>query len=158
MEIMEMDRKQWETKMGDLWCEINASKEAYIALSGQHKYPQKEPFFSQQAAQRMDFEKIFGDELTTVKEGGIIKDCKDKEFIFDPVTGILANDNLSDVAIDRLILQKELELIGKYQEVLSYPYIPDATAAILQAEVEDMNNMVLKLRIDLNLEEKVYGK
>jgi len=158
MEIMETDRKQWETRMENLLCEIRASKEAYIKLSEQHKYPQKESFFKQQAEQRMDFEKVFGDELSTVEEEGYVSDCMDREHIFDTVVSTVANGNLSDVALDRLILQKEQELIEKYQEVLSYSQIPEATSAILQAEAEDMNNMVLKLRVDLNLEAKAMDR
>src|SRR5690606_7147669 len=158
MEIMETDRKQWETRMENLLREIRASKEAYIKLSEQHKYPQKESFFKQQAEQRMEFEKVFGDELSTVDEEGYVSDCMDREHIFDTVVSTVANGNLSDVALDRLILQKEQELIEKYQEVLSYSQIPEATSAILQAEAEDMNNMVLKLRVDLNLEAKAMDR
>lgn len=154
METMELHRKQWEKKMENLLCEIKSSAEAYIQLSGQHGYPQKESFFKQQAAQRMDFEKIFGDELTTVEKETFINDCRNTPHIYDTVVETVVNDNLSDIALDRLILEKERELITKYQEVLSYAHIPDATAAILQAQAEDMNNTLLKLRVDLNLEEK----
>lgn len=158
MEIMEMNRKQWESRMENLLCEIKSSKTAYIKLSEQHKYPQKEPFFKQQAAQRMDFEKIFGDELSTVEEKEFVFDGKEKHYIFDTVANTVADGNLSDIALDRLILQKEQDLIKKYQEVLSYSHIPDATAAIFQAQAEDMNNTVLKLRVDLNLEEKALER
>ena len=158
METMGMSKKQWETKMEGLLREIKASEQAYIKLSRQGKYPQRESFFKQQAAQRTDFAKIFADELATVEDSDFVFDSREKPYIFDTVASTVANGDPSDIALDRLILQKEQELIEKYQEVLSYSYIPDATAAIVQAQAEDINNTILKLKVDLNLEEKAMDR
>jgi uncharacterized protein YbaP (TraB family) len=63
---------------------------------------------------------------------------------------------LTAIEVDRLILKKEQDLIKKYQEVLDYPDIPDATDALLQSQAEDMNDIAQKLRLDLNLEENNF--
>lgn len=151
-----MNREQWETKLDDLFCEVIASKEAYEQLSLTKKLPQKQSFFRQQAEQRREFEKILSHEIVVIKEGGMVKRKKDDACIFDTVAATVNSRNLTAIEVDRLILKKEQELIRKYQDVMEYEDIPEATDALLQSQAEDMNDIAQKLRLELNLEESNF--
>ncbi|GGW41385.1 hypothetical protein [Arenibacter certesii] len=153
---METDRGIWITRLDDLLCEVISSKEAYSKLSLTEDIPLKRQFFKEQAEQRLDFEQILSDEIIAVKEGGVFKRKKEGACIFDNVAEKVNSTGLTSIEVDRLILQREQDLIRKYQEVLNYENIPDATNAILQSQAEDINDIAQKLILELNLEENNF--
>ncbi|MDX1364088.1 hypothetical protein [Arenibacter latericius] len=153
---METDSGNWKIRLDDLLCEVISSKEAYRELSLTEEILQKRQFFKEQAEQRQDFEQILSDEIIAVKEGGVFKRKKEGVCIFDDVAEKVNSKNLTAIEVDRLILQREQDLIKKYQEVLAYENIPDATNALLQSQAEDINDIAQKLILDLNLEENNF--
>ena len=153
---METDSAHWVTTLEELLCEIVASKEAYEEMSLTEELERKRIFFMQQAAQRKEFEKNLREEIVAVKEGGVYKLKKDSPCIYDGVAATVGSRNLTAIEVDRLILLREKDLIKKYQEVLNHKNLPDTTDAILQAQAEDINDIIQKLVLELNLEENNF--
>lgn len=153
---MGTDRTHWTKKIDDLLCEVITSKETYNELSRTEDIPQKQQFFKQQAQQRQRFEKILSDEILALNDGGVVKRRKEGICVFDAVAAKVNSGDLTAIEVDRLILQKEQALLTKYQEILAFKDLPDVTAALLQSQAEDMNDIIQKLKLELNLEENDF--
>lgn len=142
----------WVTSIENLLVEVKDAEKAYGTLVTADVYPHKHPYFKKRHFKMAYNAMVLEDELDTITEGQYSKPDTTKGSIFAPMETMILEKSMSNDEIDALILQKEQELVQFYQKVLTYRNLPNVTTAILQSQAEEVNNLLLGLKIDLQVE------
>lgn len=137
----------WLTSMESLLAEVKTAGKVYGTLVTADVYPHKRPYFKKRHFKMAFNAMVLEDELDTIAEGQYSKPDTTKGSIFKPMETMILEQSMSNDEVDALILQKEQELVHSYQKVLAYPDFPEVTIAILQSQAEEVNNLLLGLKI-----------
>lgn len=149
---MENFRNEWEAKLENLLTELLVSENAYRKSALMNKYPERSAFFKSQESQREEFASVLAEELNTINNERVRSRNLIEDTIYETVAHIALQENMTLVELDRMILNKEKALVGKYQYVLADKGIPDTTDAILQAQAEAINEGLQQQQLELNIE------
>lgn len=144
--------KDWVTSIENLLVEVKAAEKVYGTLVTADVYPHKRPYFKKRHFKMAYNGMVLEDELDTITGGQYSKPDTAKGSIFEPMETMILEKSMSNDEVDALILQKEQELVQSYQKVLTYQNLPEVTIAILQSQAEEVNNLLLELKIDLQIE------
>lgn len=137
------------TRLEKVLMDIKAGEKAYGTLVTADVYPHKRPYFKKRHFKMADDAKVLERELNTITNGQYTRpDSTTKGGIFEPMETMALERSMTRKELDVLILHKEQELVESYQQVLDHPNLPNVTMAILQAQAEDLNNLLLGLKID----------
>lgn len=145
------ENTNWISGIDHLLAEIRTAEYAYGTLVTADVYPSRRPYFKKRHFQLAQHGKVLEEELNTITGGKFPTSDRGKARIFEPLETTILEQPLDRDEVDALLVQKEQELVQLYQEVLSRPIHSTVTSAILQSQAEELNNLLLGLRIDLQV-------
>lgn len=140
--------EKWDVKLERLIAEIIDSEKIYGTLVQSDRYPRQRPLFKRRHFKQQHNSHILTDEFHTIIGRDLTKPQTLPEPIFKSMQTTLLEKNLTDSEVAILIIAKEQALLRLYQDVLTYPELPNTTNAIVQAQAEDLNNTLQGLRLD----------
>ena len=152
------ENTDWRTDAENLLAELRAAEKAYGTLSTSNVYPHQGSYFKKQHFKRSAFATILKDELYTISGRDREQAATRRKPIFETLENLILEKSMTDWEVDTLIVQQEQELIVRYQNVLRHGDLPNTTAAILQAQAEELNNQLQDLKTDLRIKTRALGK
>lgn len=145
------DNTNWRSDIDNLLAEIKAAEHVYGTLVAADVHPNKRPYFKKRHFTLAQDGKVLKEEFNTITGGKFPRSDRYKERIFEPLETMILEQPLNNGEVDALIVQKEQELVQLYQKVLARPIHSEVTVAILQSQAEELNNLLLGLKIDLQV-------
>lgn len=137
------------TGLEKMLMDIKAGEKAYGTLVTADVYPHKRPYFKKRHFKMADDAKVLERELDTITNGQYTRpDTTTKGGIFEPMEKMALERSMTRNELDVLVVHKEQELVRSYQQALAHRNLPNVTVAILQSQAEDLNNLLLGLKID----------
>ncbi len=142
--------QDWKLAAKSLLFELEASKKAYASFIQADIFPHKRPYFEKSYRERSTFGDRLHYEFNVVAYESHSPSIRTNEPIFGPMELNVLEGNLTNGVLDKLIVQKEEELLALYQKLVSYD-LPNITVALLQSQAETLNNNLLALKLDLRI-------
>lgn len=136
------------TSLERLLTEIKDGEKVYGTLVTADVYPQKRPYFKKRHFKMADDAKVLERELNTITNGHYTKPDPREGTIFGPMETMVLERSMTHRELEILLVHKEQELVQSYQRVLAHANLSNVTLAILQSQAEDLNNLLLGLKID----------
>jgi hypothetical protein len=151
---MKKDKNDWVKDTGKLIIVMKAIENAYATFVLSDRFPIKNTYFLKRHLELKHFAQIIDEELdlfTYSKPENTILENKPSLMWFEQ---ILLEEPLSDLEVDCLIMNKELELLAMYQAVLSNKMLPNGFKTIIQSQTEELNNLLQTLKLEYRIMER----
>ncbi len=139
-----------DTDLAYLLSEIIASADAYDRLAAANHYQASNLFFRLQQQQRIRFAHLLAHEYHMVHKVNW-SDHPVAEHAYIHFPPALADGSMDPLKVEAWVIEKEQALVHSYQRVLATLDLPGVTYALLQSQAEEINNTLLKLRVDLRI-------
>ncbi len=144
---METSDQKSESNLEYLLTEIIASADAYDRLAASNQYQASNLFFRIQQQQRTLFAHLLAHEYRMVhKVNWNNHTVAEHAYIHFPPA--LADGTMDPLDVEAWVIEKEQALVNSYQRVLASSGLPGVTYAIMESQAEEINNSLLKLRVD----------
>jgi hypothetical protein len=148
--------QQRQTDLAYLMSEIIASADAYDRLASADNYPAGNLFFRQHQQQRTRFAHLLAHEYHVIhRESWSNYPVAEHAYIHFPPA--LEDGSLDPLEMEAWVIEREQELVLSYQRVLTTAGLPSVTYALLESQAEDINNTLLKLRVDLKIHSRAVS-
>lgn len=140
-------------RLESIYSELNTAESIYATLIQSDRFPHKRPYFKHRHIQYGTYAKNLHEEIVAVTGHKPLPNVVNEDHsIYKSLEGPILEEPLTAQEVDALIVTTEKKLISRYQQVLKYSELPNTTQAILESQVEELNNEWQKLRSNLQIE------
>lgn len=144
----------WTTHLHRLILELEGAERKYGELAEMESYRDKHLYFRKQQLQRLKFSRILRDELqvVTVTERSMIPT---EPLIFEKIETKNKKGLVGLHQLENQLIDKERNLVEGYQHLLGDDGVSYLGDALLQSQVEEINNGLEGLKLDYRLKRVV---
>ncbi|MFC4096134.1 hypothetical protein [Euzebyella saccharophila] len=140
-------------RLESIYSELISAESIYATLIQADRFPHKRPYFKHRYFQYGTFAKNLHEEVVAVTGHKPLRNAVNEDTsIYKSIESSILEESLTVQEVDALVVKTEKKLISRYQQVLKYSELSNTTQAILESQVEELNNEWQKLRSNLQIE------
>lgn len=146
------DNRNWISDLENLCIELRGAEAIYAILVTSDRYPHKRGYFRERHFQYGTFAKTVENEFYNIAKHRPTRTTEKHNPVFKFTEEVILEIPMTDVEVETLIANIELELISCYQEILRFGLLPITLKVILESQAEELNDQWQKLQMRPKIE------